>query len=48
LRKLGYHKPNLSAIERQNGTARRMNAYYGIRLKSFRSIMPPGATSGSW
>jgi len=27
LRKLAYDKPNLSAIERQNGTARRMNAY---------------------
>jgi IS1 family transposase/transposase-like protein len=27
LGKLGYEKPNLSAIERQNGTARRMNAY---------------------
>ncbi len=27
LGKLGYDKPNLSAIERQNATARRMNAY---------------------
>jgi hypothetical protein len=27
LGKLGYEKPNLSAIERQNGIARRMNAY---------------------
>lgn len=27
LRRLAYHQPNLSAIERQNGTARRMNAY---------------------
>lgn len=27
LEKLGYEKPNLSAIERQNGTSRRMNAY---------------------
>jgi IS1 family transposase/transposase-like protein len=27
LERLGYDKPNLSAIERQNGTARRMNAY---------------------
>lgn len=27
LEKLGYQKPNLSAIERQNGTSRRMNAY---------------------
>jgi hypothetical protein len=27
LEKLGHDKPNLSAIERQNGTARRMNAY---------------------
>jgi IS1 family transposase/transposase-like protein len=27
LENLGYQKPNLSAIERQNGTSRRMNAY---------------------
>jgi IS1 family transposase/transposase-like protein len=27
LEKLGYEKPNLSAIERENGTSRRMNAY---------------------
>src|SRR5215210_8611632 len=27
LERLAYKKPNLSAIERQNGTARRMNAY---------------------
>lgn len=27
LQRLAYNKPNLSAIERQNGTARRMNAY---------------------
>jgi hypothetical protein len=27
LKRLGYNKPNLSAMERQNGTARRMNAY---------------------
>lgn len=27
LDKLSYNQPNLSAIERQNGTARRMNAY---------------------
>lgn len=27
LEKLGYQNPNLSAIERQNGTSRRMNAY---------------------
>ena len=27
LEKLGYSRPNLSAIERQNATARRMNAY---------------------
>lgn len=27
LQRLGYNKANLSAIERQNGTARRMNAY---------------------
>lgn len=27
LEKLGYKEPNLSTIERQNGTSRRMNAY---------------------
>jgi IS1 family transposase len=27
LEKLGYERPNLAAIERQNGTSRRMNAY---------------------
>jgi hypothetical protein len=27
LERLGYKEPNLSAIERQNGTSRRMNAY---------------------
>lgn len=27
LEKLGYEAPNLSAVERQNGTSRRMNAY---------------------
>ncbi len=27
LEKLDYEAPNLSAIERQNGTSRRMNAY---------------------
>lgn len=27
LERLAYNQPNLSAIERQNGTARRMNAY---------------------
>jgi hypothetical protein len=26
LEKLGYEAPNLSALERQNGTSRRMNA----------------------
>jgi IS1 family transposase/transposase-like protein len=29
LEQLGYNEPNLSAIERQNGTSRRMNAYSG-------------------
>lgn len=27
LEKLGYEAPNLSAVERQNGTSRRMNSY---------------------
>jgi len=35
LEKLGYEKPNLSAIERQNGTARRMNAYLIRRSLAF-------------
>ncbi len=35
LEKLGYQKPNLSAIERQNGTARRMNAYLVRRSLAF-------------
>ena len=34
LGKLGYDKPNLSAIERQNGTARRMNAYLDLVRRS--------------
>jgi IS1 family transposase len=35
LEKLGYSKPNLSAIERQNGTSRRMNAYLVRRSLAF-------------
>ena len=35
LEKLGYDKPNLSAIERQNGTSRRMNAYLVRRSLAF-------------
>ncbi len=35
LEKLGYEKPNLSAIERQNGTSRRMNAYLVRRSLAF-------------
>jgi hypothetical protein len=35
LRRLGYEKPNLSAIERQNGTARRTNAYLVRRSLAF-------------
>src|SRR5215217_7148840 len=35
LEKLGYEKPNLSAIERQNGTSRRMNAYLIRRSLAF-------------
>ena len=32
---LGHNKPNLSAIERQNGTSRRMNAYLVRRSLAF-------------
>ena len=35
LEKLGYSDPNLSAIERQNGTSRRMNAYLVRRSLAF-------------
>ena len=35
LEKLGYQKPNLSAIERQNGTSRRMNAYLARKSLAF-------------
>ena len=35
LEQLGYDKPNLSAIERQNGTSRRMNAYLVRRSLAF-------------
>ena len=35
LERLGYNKPNLSAIERQNGTSRRMNAYLVRRSLAF-------------
>jgi IS1 family transposase/transposase-like protein len=35
LEELGYEKPNLSAIERQNGTSRRMNAYLVRRSLAF-------------
>jgi IS1 family transposase/transposase-like protein len=35
LEELGYKKPNLSAIERQNGTSRRMNAYLVRRSMAF-------------
>ena len=35
LEELGYEKPNLSAIERQNGTSRRMNAYLVRRSMAF-------------
>lgn len=35
LEKLGYDRPNLSVIERQNGTARRMNAYLVRRSLAF-------------
>jgi hypothetical protein len=35
LEKLGYQAPNLCAIERQNATARRMNAYLVRRSLAF-------------
>jgi len=33
LERLGYNKPNLSAVERQDGTSRRMSAYL-VRRRS--------------
>ena len=35
LERLGHKEPNLSAIERQNGTSRRMNAYLVRRSLAF-------------
>jgi IS1 family transposase len=35
LEELGYQKPNVSAVERQNATARRMNAYLVRRSLAF-------------
>jgi IS1 family transposase/transposase-like protein len=48
LEKLGYNKPNLSAIERQNGTARRMNAYLIRRSLAFSRTEESREALGWW
>ncbi|MCD0163987.1 hypothetical protein IHN32_18895 [Deinococcus sp. 14RED07] len=35
LQQLGYHKPNTSAVERQNATARRMNPHLARKSLAF-------------
>lgn len=35
LQRLGYHKPNTSAVERQNATARRMNPHLARKSLAF-------------
>jgi hypothetical protein len=46
LERLGYKEPNLWAIERQNGTSRRMNAYSGQKEPGLREKR--GESGGSW
>jgi IS1 family transposase/transposase-like protein len=48
LKKLGYNKPNLSAIERQNGTSRRMNAYLARRSLAFGRTREGREALGWW
>ena len=48
LGKLGYEKPNLSAIERQNATSRRMNAYLVRRSLAFRRTEEGREALGWW
>jgi IS1 family transposase/transposase-like protein len=48
LEKLGYNKPNLSAIERQNGTSRRMNAYLVRRSLAFAKKEESREALGWW
>jgi IS1 family transposase len=48
LGKLGYEKPNLSAIERQNGTARRMNAYLSRMSLAFARRKESREALGWW
>jgi IS1 family transposase/transposase-like protein len=48
LKKLGYDKPNLSAIERQNGTSRRMNAYLVRRSLAFGRKEESREALGRW
>jgi IS1 family transposase/transposase-like protein len=48
LKDLGYNKPNLSVIERQNGTSRRMNAYLVRRSLAFARTEEGREALGWW
>ncbi len=48
LDQLGYAKPNLSAVERQNGTSRRMNAYLVRKSLAFARQEPSRRALGWW
>ncbi len=48
LDQLGYAKPNLSAVERQNGTSRRMNAYLVRKSLAFARQEPSRSALGWW
>jgi IS1 family transposase/transposase-like protein len=48
LDQLGYTTPNLSAVERQNGTSRRMNAYLVRKSLAFARQEPSRTALGWW
>jgi IS1 family transposase/transposase-like protein len=48
LERLGYKEPNLSAIERQNGTSRRMNAYLVRKSLAFGRTEESREALGWW
>jgi IS1 family transposase/transposase-like protein len=48
LEKLGYKEPNLSTIERQNGTSRRMNAYLVRKSLAFGRTEESREALGWW
>jgi IS1 family transposase/transposase-like protein len=48
LRRLGYHKPNTSAIERRNGTARRMDAASVRKTLAFARTPETRDARGAW